>query len=328
MHGLRVAVLVGQVRACLADSLLQFSCQLKIPGNLKDTFFSSGYLLNWKGDDMQNCIRSESIRRFALAIAFALVASLCVLMAAPQAFAATKTMKIGDDFYASNYFSATSSDKNVVRVIELDDSVRIIAVGFGKATVTMSNWYEDKDGEEVYVDKVYKITVKGGNYSKRMCDGLYTGCKYSMRNLLRSMVIEPEDDEEMYGYTDGRFTAYMSKHGGKFLKGKGYTVSDKGKKIKFTKTGKVTVKYRYKGKTYKMHFKSVHSKAQVVNELTRCVKNDALQPWSFSLTSAKLEDTSYAANVRMKFTVLNAYGQRVSSTAFGWYQYGYFEYYW
>ena len=120
----------------------------------------------------------------------------------------------------------------------------------------------------------------------------------------------------------------MSKHGGKFLKGKGYTVSGKGKYITFTKTGKVTVKYRYKGKTYKMHFKSVHSKSSTVSKLSKGVKSEALQPWSFYMTKASVVDKDCGAKIKMRFSVVNAYGQRVACTAYGWYQYGYFNYEW
>ena len=277
---------------------------------------------------MENCMNPTTLKRMAIGLALALVASLCVLMAAPQAFAATKTMKIGDNIFMDDC-EVRSNNPSVVRCILGDNGVTILAVGFGKATVTVDDWgYIDDDGDEVINRKTYKITVKGGNYPKRMCDGLYDGTKYSMRNLVRSMVIESEDDEEEFCWSDADFTAYMSKHGGKFLKGKGYTVSGKGKYITFTKTGKVTVKYRYKGKTYKMHFKSVHSKSSTVSKLSKGVKSEALQPWSFYMTKASVVDKDCGAKIKMRFSVVNAYGQRVACTAYGWYQYGYFNYEW
>lgn len=218
--------------------------------------------------------------------------------------------KVNDNLYKSP--SIKSSNSNVVACIyDFDDSDEIseftlVAKGFGTAKVTATWKYQMKT-----YSKVFNIKVKEGRIVKKDCDYLFTKKSYTVTSLFKQV----KEDEH---------TAILSKQkSGKFLKGKGYKVTSKGKKITFTKTGAKTVKYKYKSKTYKIKVSTVHSKSQLLKKVIKTIKYNAYYPSSFKLQSATL---SSRGKLKVRYTIKNAYGRQNMKVAFGSYDDGKYDF--
>ena len=270
---------------------------------------------------------------FALSVIMLLFVVL--LICTKPASAKTINLKIGEGYNVTSFPGTTGNyDDSSVEVkttnkkvanaklilIGENDRVYIYATGPGKAKVTIS--WKSTDIEGYGTDSTVEKTItnsfstnvvvkKSAKIEKRSCMYLFTGTKYKLNSLFKGL-------KENTGQT------FMAKQkSGKFLKGKGYKVYSKGKKIKFTKTGKKTVKYKYKSKTYKIYVGVVHSKAKLKSQLVKDVKNVVLPLYSTS-TYFKLINTKYKNGaITMKYYYKDNNGKLVKASIVGSYKHYY-----
>ncbi len=211
---------------------------------------------------------------------------------------------------------STSSNKNVAYTAFTVDyydeeeeefymSISVIARGFGTAKIKLS-WdrlccgYHDG---EIYYDPYYgydyhyhdytcyrhfnktiNVKIKLAKITRSHCDFLYTGQSYSIGSLYSDL------NNDFY-INEGIEAKVMKKQkSGKFKSGSGYVVTNNGKKIKFTSTGKKTVKYKYNGKVRKIYISTVHSKEKLKQAMIKEIKGDLYFPTSFRLRSTKFKD--------------------------------------
>ena len=107
---------------------------------------------------------------------------------------------------------------------------------------------------------------------------------------------------------------------GKFLKGKGYEVLDKGRKARFTKGGKVTLRYKLKGKVYKIACRSGCVYDELKDFVVKQLRKHLYVPESMQLKSYKLElsKKTEACTFKVRYSALNLFGVRVARTAKGY----------
>ena len=193
--------------------------------------------------------------------------------------------------------------------------------------------YEEAESEGglkkvAFYKQVFTVRVKSGLVSYLDCDGLFTDEKYPFwqlfYNALYKIQCEAEDsfvyepcDEGVNIYKDLKDPRlFKSQQSGKFLSGKGYKVTNKGKRIVFTRAGKVTLRYKLKGKVYKIVCKKVHSLSKFKKDAVRAVKNDLLVPNSMKVLSKTLKYHNsfglYYLNI--KYSAKNAYGTRITNS--------------
>ncbi len=141
-----------------------------------------------------------------------------------------------------------------------------------------------------------------------------------MRNSAYDFRHELDGDD----YSVGSVTLPSVISGGKFVTGKGYKVYSKGKKIKFTKTGKVVVKYKVGKTTYKITCAKVHSLSGFKKAAKREIENYLLRPSTIKVKKYKWHWNSKNGTyyLKVKYSEKNAWGDRETDTCAVWYDDG------
>lgn len=184
-----------------------------------------------------------------------------------------------------------------------------------KAGTTVMKLRYTHSGEEYVCDLPeyinIKITVKAKSLpskltiGKKDCDWFFSGDTY-----------KPSKLTEDYSENNGK--AYTLSNDGKFKAGKGYTVLSGGKKIKLKKSGKVSVKYAYKGKICTVVLTTVHDWNVLKKAAPRIIKPRLYHPDSYKQTGVK----RMGKCLQVKYKALNGYGNEIPCTTYVCYENG------
>ncbi len=204
-----------------------------------------------------------------------------------------------ESVFAIKYLDTTDEDS------DLDSSSRCIgyARGAGTAEVTVTHYSSYLDSSYETHTKEYSetftITVKGfSKLTTSKCDDLFKGKTYSINKLYKNSL---------------NYSSSIKDKDGKFIKGKGYKILKKGKAIKFTKTGKVAIKYKVSGKTYKIPCSKVHSQANFKKAAKRACKKACWRPKTAKIKKYKLKwSNDYGYYAHIKVSAKNLLGYRVN----------------
>ena len=235
------------------------------------------------------------------------------------------TMSVGDSRQLSAvsnpvgiYQNWSSSNEGVVKV---SDSGKVQAVGLGKATITCGA--ADKDVSWTIL--VNKTKLSG--YSKPFDDWAYKGYSYP-----RKYFFATKYDYEIHSFSplsfeaDSVFDTIKGYKNGKFVSTSTAKAVKGGKEVMPTATGTVKVVYRVGGTNYTVTLGNVHSVDTLKAKTRQAIKNRALVPSSVSVSSMTFK-TDFPG-VKARFTVVNAYGVRVTQTSYGYYSKGKFKLNW
>ena len=209
-------------------------------------------------------------------------------------------------YFPLHHHNSSCYDEEGILVCQRDEGTYLLE------DYIIKRHYHNKNCYKTF-KKTVKINVKKAKISKNNCDAFLLGNKYSAKSLFIESSEGTKFADEMM-----KTVKLMGKQkSGKFKKGKGYIVTDKGKKIKFISSGKKTVKYKYKGKTYKIKISTVHSIEKMKSDLIKKIKRNLYFPSSFNLISTKVNKKTN--ELIMKYSARTLAGYRAVYSAKGSY---------
>lgn len=234
------------------------------------------------------------------------------------------TLSVGD----SRHLSATSNPAGLYQnwsssnegVVKVSEKGVIEAVGLGKATVTCG--VADKDVS--WNVTVNKMSLRA--YCKPFDDWAYKGCSYDRKYFFTGNNYVVQNFEKPSFTSDSVFDTIKGYKSGKFISTSSAKAVSNGKKVMPLKTGTVKVVYRVSGTNYTVSLSNVHSVDTLKAKSRQAIKNRALVPSSVSISSMTFK--AGTGSLKVRFTAMNAYGVRVSQTAYGYYSKGKFKLNW
>ncbi|MDO4503089.1 MAG: hypothetical protein Q4D06_07885 [Coriobacteriia bacterium] len=273
--------------------------------------------------------------KLALSLAFALtLASAATALAAAPAQALTLTLgqfyEGGPEDDLTDVTKVTFSNNYVARATVDEGRYTIQARGIGGTKVTVDSVEHDDSEDGIERRYSFYLTVKPRDITSKRCDGLFKGRSYSIGMLYGNTAYDRKFPKDYYG--DESEDAYQACNtsrfvlrNGRFVSGSGYKVVDSGKKVRFTRTGKVTVRYRAAhGKVYRIKVSNVHSTGTLKRGASKAIKARLLVPRSLRISSTKLtwdaKDGTYGYKV--KFSAKNSHGVRIASSCVVYYRDG------
>lgn len=196
----------------------------------------------------------------------------------------------------------------------------VVAKSLGSAAITVSYESYEPDYWDEHGDYVpdrfvrHTVTVKVNvtgfhNLAVDSCDDLFKGRKYSFNKLME--------------YTAFYENMSWIKGNGRFVKSKGYKTYNNGSKIKFTKSGKVNVKYKVKGKTYTIKVAKVHTISGFKSATKAALKRHLWYDGSLKIKSFKVRTGEKGwVYARVKFRYRSIYGHYNTKSMDAWYELG------